>query len=461
MSKQNTTLCDRIFELNRKENSDINNQNLLKNENTNIINQSNGYNKYSLNNIGEITGNKYFDESINYKMPLRSAFNAKDTKKNYSNKFIDPMDTTNKNMNFDVSYFDVSSDKYSKISETNNLFISDPIIYINNINLNYNCFLLENIINLINENRVFLPYNILIFINLLYISSTKDTETTLKNYFNFPGKDVLFKGFIQIQKYISKSDYLNLNNFIFINNKYEVNTNFINYIKNLANCYFINIDNYKNETKKINSMLNKNIFNEGHIKNLNMILLTVGNFNSIWNSPFEIIQNNFYSKTKRIENMLYSKNKNCNYYEDDNMQLIELFMHDNLFVFGIILGSNTLPILNDQDFSKQIKNCKYGIIEEIMFPKFSIKSKIRISSLLQKTGLDSLFTNLDISEFIKDPINLSDFLQNITIDINEKYIQTAKHSDFKINTKFIANKPFLYYLRCLATDTIIISGQYY
>ena len=421
------------------------------------------YNKFSDKKIGEITGNKYNNGINNYSTSLMSTVDLRTNKKIYDtgNRLFELYD---KKADFNISYYDggLLNPNYSDVNINDSVMsYDDPIICFNNINLDYGCFLLDNIINLTKESKSFSPYSILSFIICLYASAKYDTETLLKNYFKLPQKELLFRGLNEITKYIKKTKYFKIDNFIILNSNIKVNEHFIKYINNICKSIIHDaIGTTENIIASLGYKFPKKIFHKNQFNNFNIIFLSCMHFKTIWDSPFDKI---IFSKfNNRNENMLYAQNKKCYYYEDSNVKLVELAMCDQIFNFGFIISKTSiLPIINDKQFKNYIKSLKYCSINEIMIPKINLYNKIRLNSIIQKTGLNNIFEKIIIPEFVLSETNITDILQNISIDIDNNYYLNAKNTDIKINSNFICNKSFIYYLRCVSTDSLIIIGQYH
>ena len=89
---------------------------------------------------------------------------------------------------------------------------------------------------------------------------------------------------------------------------------------------------------------------------------------------------------------------------------------------------------------------------------------MRLNSILSKSGLINIFHNMDIPAITDDKTCLTDFIQNIYIVVDGKSnpppIKEHTAKIIRTNRKFIANRPFIYYFRCIKTNTMIITGQY-
>lgn len=453
---------------------------------------NNGYERFNQNkNIGEITGDSLEISMIDKGMPLRSNCNFS-KKKNIEdekghNRFTDfDIFEEDKQLNLDISYYDPDGGKmcgFDDIIEKSVLHNSDPLELVNYTVNDFNWYMMENIKNLLNENIFYTTTGILTLMGTLYIASNSQTENNLLNYFNFPEKQTLFDGLNELNSQINQSQCIDIKNFIFMGQDYELNELYTKYIENMVNVYTLKNNDPQNEANKINIWLNKiygnlpgNIFNSNHIKNLDTTCLSVGVLRTVWKTPFEkIILHTFKGKEIANKQFMYNSSKTYDYFEDNIAQLIELPMYDNILSMGIILPKTDinmshnskiqLPQIGIKEFNLYISNLKPTNLDEVAIPKFNQHSKIRISSIFKKTGLENLFAKLEIPELTKKSSMLTDVIQNIYLIVDNKYMQSKdKYDNYnrgaKSNRKFIADRSFIYYFRCIKTNTVIMTGQY-
>lgn len=480
----NAMLDKRTFEFaNYKPIMIMDNNKLL--EQHNAYNNNSNYTKFNNNkNVGEITGDLFDISAIDKGMPLRSncGYSKKknlEDEKGY-NRFTDfDVFDEDKQVNLDISYYDPDGGKacvFDEMNERNIIVNSEPIDQMSYIMNDFNWYMFENIKNLMNENIFFSSYGIMSLMTILYMASTGKSENLLLNYFNFSEKQTMYNGLNQLIENINKSQCFDLKNFILVGNNNNINNNFTRYINNMVTVINLQNNNPIGESQKINMWINNlyqgllgNIMNPNHIKNLTVTCLCIGILRTVWKVPFEKIIKLVFNNVSQKE-FLYNNGKTYDYYEDNLVQLIELPLYDDILTMGIVLPKSnqdtSLPNLTLKDFDLYTSNLKSINIDEIAIPKFNQHSKIRISSIFKKTGLDNIFTNIEIPELIKNGTTISDVIQNIYLIVENKYIKTNNQSDnfhyrgAKSNIKFIANKPFIYYFRCLKTNTIIITGQF-
>jgi serine protease inhibitor len=472
----NSKLDKRTFELNlTNKSNNMLERDVLFNENSRTKED-----RYNSKTQCEITGDKVKLSKIDQGMPLRSQFNPKkvdfDIQKSY-NKYLDfdifEDDAPN---TLDVSYFDPNSDKICDFNEIQPTIFnkSDPIQTTSAVFNDFTWYMLENIRNLLATSTFYCTFGITTSLIYLYLISKGDTEIEIKNYLNLSEKTIMVEGLTEIIKYVNKSECFDYKNIILVNKKFNLNKTTYNTLLDIIQ---IDSKNAEYEANKLNKYLHGiygnilgNIFKKEHMQNLDISSISVGILRTVWKQPFDkIITNKFYIDTNISIpiNMMYSVGKTFNYFEDDDNQIIESKMYDGVLSMGIVLSkkfNKKVPSMTLQNYEIYIQNMKPTILDEVMIPKFTHNSKMRFNSIFRKSGLVNIFHKLEIPDLIDDHLALSDFTQNITVIIDEKF-NSSKTNDKYINAinsnrKFIANKPLIYYFRCIATNTIIIAGQF-
>lgn len=495
IDKRNVKINNRTFEstYNNSHNDNIN-RTLM--ERDDIFNNFNVNEKYAQNDSkpkrnyvnkklrdtsGEITGEDFEISEIDQGMPLRSQYNTNrnniDLEKSY-NKYLDfnIFDEEQPQSNLEVSYFDPNGGSmynFSDIGKNSLTKKNNPVDVMSTVISDYSFFIYENIRNLMPSTTVIATHSIVNILASLYISSKGSTEAEIKTYLSLLDRDSTFLGSTILTKYLNKSQCYDFKNIVLLNKNLQYNSNFIKYIEPLVQYFTVNTFDAQKEAHKLNVYLNSQynnifgqIFRKDHIENLDITCLTVGLLRTVWKVPFnKIINMNF---GKNVVKMMVSQKENYKYYEDINHQCIELDFYDNILSMGIILPKQNIkfaPNINSHDFETILNSLKPTILSEVAIPEFKVQSKVRNSNILKETGLVNFFSKADFPELLNETSNITDFVQNFTLIVENKSINSNNGrimmKNKVIDNKFIANKPFMYYFKLLQTGTIIIVGQYY
>jgi len=180
--------------------------------------------------------------------------------------------------------------------------------------------------------------------------------------------------------------------------------------------------------------------------------------------------------------MLASYNKVQPYCETDKYEMIELELYDSIssspigdtniygdvnltpksgltgIRVGIILLKNNTDSISGEDIMDSIGNLKDKTFGIINIPVFRFVSSIKMDKLLIKMGFGTIFEKLTIASTEKTT-KLNYVLHRNIIDIDNfnKYSGDTKK---KFGKDFIANRPFIYYIRYVPTNTFTLIGYF-
>ena len=433
--------------------------------------------------FGEITGDIFNSNAMDRGLPMRSQYTKRkqqyDQNDHLDFDLFDIKPTNLKVTNFDplsmqgsggttgLEFADISTSMTNMSTQLSPITLCSTQIDRLNNNLFY--FLYD----LYNNSYVTNGLGLFTLFGMLYFCSTGITEIELKKMFDFPKKEELYDGLIQIQNLINNNNkIIDFKNFLILGNdvpydpKYYETINFF--------CTLIRVDKSKpfTESKKLNEAVKKILNTE--IKNavtpenfdkLQLMFLTTCVIHPVWDNSFdEIINGKFYSYEKENNvKYLHGISRSCGYFEDNNHQILEIKCLNNEITMGCILHKNNIN--NDVDDLKLhyfISHMKECVLDEIKIPCFTENYKIRFNNTLQNLGLTSVFTKILCPKFFPENVTLQDVIQNIKIIVDNNFIENkqSKSKGYVTNRNFICNKPFIYYFRLVKTNTILLMGLY-
>ncbi|KAJ6640748.1 Serine protease inhibitor 42Dd [Pseudolycoriella hygida] len=104
---------------------------------------------------------------------------------------------------------------------------------------------------------------------------------------------------------------------------------------------------------------------------------------------------------------------------------------------------------------------------EVHIPKFKIEYEIKLNDVLKNLGITKMFTgSKDFSDLLEtdEKLLVSDVVHKALIEIDEEGSEAAAATSSKIvllsmPPVFLANHPFMFFLRDTETNTIIFSGR--
>lgn len=435
-------------------------------------------------NVGEITGQILNVSEIDQGMPLRFDIVPQIPMNiNYDTKYNPRLDFDlyDSKPNINVSYFDpILPEKDCRFSQINN----NEKIYTENFSHVINDITFALYEQLGKHASVASPFSVIELLNILYSASTGSTEKELHKFFLSYTKSSVIQSVKKTNKQINSSKSCKSKNMILCAQYIHLSKAFINHIDNLATFNIVNINQPKSEAQKINYYISQqtnglitDIIEPNDInKYTSIILINTIYFYSKWKTSFNIKDTKnelFYGyKTKNVL-MMTLFNTSHNYMENDFCQLLEMKYIDPAFVFGIMLPkNNNYPTMNQEMLLEYISNLTECEINILKVPKFKQKSKHDIIEPLKKLNLVKIFTsaNLDNMTTNDTKINVSSIKQHATIIVNETgtkatactvsnvsygYTQTTQR-----NINFIANHPFMYYIRHIPSNCLIFVGKY-
>jgi serine protease inhibitor len=487
---------------NLSDNSNYSNYSDNSNLSDNSNYSDNNYNRNKKRNVGEITGERFNAKNIDQGMPMRSINERHGRKSDELNKVHDNInnDPINKHLDFDlysskphinVSYYDPKeinpSLGFTGFAELNShdQKISQESKFSSTIN-QFTIDMLQQFKSALPKNKsLFIsPYNILQSFIMLYRGSKNKTESELKKVFMFSDKTTTFTTFNKIVQDVDRTQSMFRANAIFFAEKHQINQGYVNYVKNLGVIDTFNPSKHIDETNRINYMVQN--MSKGTITNLldpkiinnnsKIVLVSTIYFYSKWKQPFSEFLTElrpFYSTALRHIPSMVQQDVIHNYFEDNNYQIIEMDYNDNKLCMGFILPKTksgiNMKIQNGQ-LEYYISQMSKKKINTVQIPKFKQQSKFKIDNMFKKMGLKELCTRADLSEITpsEQSYYLSDIIHQAFVVVNENgnnKINNTTNTDTNTNTivinAFIANKPFIYYIRYKPYNTILFIGNYF
>lgn len=463
--------------------------------------------------IGEITGEEFFVNNIDQGMPLRTHFDSKkltqkDPNLNYrldfnlydegdengGNDQNNPNEPSSSSQNYEIDYhdpFNPMSPTYSSLVSDSGkvmpeIYGTDPGSFISKDINKFTLFIFESLQATLNDQFCVTPYGLFNLFGALYVASQGITEEHIYDYFMMISKYNIYEGLVHINtitkklcqnpNVLSGEDQVLLKHFILVNNQLKPNPRFIEYINSIVNVILVGVDP-KKEQQMLNSHIDKLANNTiepislSVLTNVSIACVNVGIIRPLWKIPFEKTHEgifNTFSGQKKIS-FLTQVSVPHFYTEDDNNQILEMACKDNILSMGFILPKRFVePEISLEELLQIFKSLRPVLIDEVQIPIFVKKNKIRLSNLLQRSGLRSVFSQILLPDFIQSQVHsfISDVVQNITVIVansrsDTKNIIKHNNSNSVSNIKFITDHPFIYYFRLVPTNTILLIGQYF
>ena len=119
------------------------------------------------------------------------------------------------------------------------------------------------------------------------------------------------------------------------------------------------------------------------------------------------------------------------------------------------------------DIFSKIEKEKASTKVHLEIPRFKIESTIQLNKILKELGMTDMFddTAADFEGISDENLVVSDAIQKAFVEVDEVGTTAAAATAIVIGTrsatseKFIANRPFLFFVRDLQTGLLLFQGR--
>lgn len=330
---------------------------------------------------------------------------------------------------------------------------------------------------------IFSPYLLFNFLYAFLRGSYGETEKEIENMLLFENinKNDIFTSIIDTYKLVTNSPYIMTVNILITNINIPIRSQYYKLINSILNLIMINTKFFQNEMNEINTKIKTlmkgtisdiitiNTFSKINPQAFSMAVVQSMYFYAPWKYQFDERNTKkefFLQKDSNhiIIEMMNMFNTRHHFVQYNDQQLIEMEYSDENYRFGCYLRDN---INNDafveyENISLMVSKLQKVVVKLIKLPKFTQKSKFFVDELYKKIlPSNSLFTNVDIP-YITTSKNLAvnRIIQYTIMSINEKGNSIAPISNENLNITFSANRPFIYYVRHILTNTFVLMGSF-
>jgi serpin B len=346
------------------------------------------------------------------------------------------------------------------------------------------------------ENNLFYsPASISIALAMTYAGARGNTEKQMADVLNFTlPQDRLHSAYSKlIENLKSAKDYeLNIANALWLQKDYKYLQEFLNTMEKYYKGGFNEVDyitNPEGARIKINDWVSKetkekikDILNTGDITSLTRLVLTNAiYFKGKWQTEFDkksTRDEDFYlingQKTK--VKMMY-QGKRFNYYENDDLQLLEMPYKGNKVSMVIILPKTgkfvTVENMIDEKKLQELINNTTEIKVKAYIPRFKFTQSFDLSGVLSDMGMKDAFSEnkADFSGINgrKNDLYISKVIHKAFVDVNEEGTEAAAATAVVMSTKaapiiekpviFKADRPFIFLIRDKEAGSILFMGR--
>jgi len=339
-----------------------------------------------------------------------------------------------------------------------------------------------------NKQHVVSPASVMFVLGMFYKGTCGVVEEEFMKMIGM-NKHKFFDKLVELYKILSPC--LCLTNGIYVNDIYKerLKSSYASKIAELGIVETLDVSKCNEEVERINTHVEKNT--NGLIKNFlqmgainvntTMLILNTIYFKCNWENQFckkDTIQNFPFKGPSGNVEMMTMCNKRFMYYEDSTTQVIEISYRkiDNdtkaNYSMGFVLAKDEkqIPDINIQCLETYRKYFKKKKINLLQIPKFKCETSLVLNDSLHAMGLETMFKNADVSDMIDkyDNAHVSSVIHKALVIVDEEGTEVTGATAMMVcavsrkceEINFIADHPFMFYIRETSTNTLLFIGSF-
>ena len=365
----------------------------------------------------------------------------------------------------------------------------------------YNNNLASKMFSGMDTDKVFSPLSIAFALSLLHIGARENTDAELCKLF---GGEYDISDLEAIH-HIFNNDVVKMTNCLAINHHLDVNEHYLALLKNIAlitkedfsNCEFVK--DKLNEFIKMNTNgLIQNVITSLDPNTFAVLINTIY-FKANWEYTFSksMTSDALFTNSTGIESTvatavkLMTLEKRLPYFEDSQIQMIEMPYVGNQFCMGVVLPKapsgfqslfdgfmsnftkkqNFFESFDVNKINEYVKQLTTNENIKVYIPKFTHRKNIDLGSVLKKVGVVDLFSpSANLGEISKD-LYVSEAIHEAVVIVDEDGTEASAVTVMmmlesccmkpKQPKLFRADHSFIYYIRHKPTNMILFVGDYH
>ena len=368
------------------------------------------------------------------------------------------------------------------------------------ISASNNAFGIDLYKKLITEERgnIFIsPYSISSALAMTYAGARGNTEKQMAKvlYFNLPQEDI-HKAFSSLNAYFNspnKSYQLAIANALWGQANYPFQKEFINLLNKYYEAGFNEVDFVNDENRekarltinkwvedKTNNKIKELIHPEDISALTRLILVNAIYFKGKWQNQFDPKETrdmpfNLENKKKINVPMMHQEGK-FNYTEDEKVQVLELPYSEKELSMVIFLPKEGISLsdfekeLSIERVNKLLSNLSQEKVD-VYIPKFKMEKRYILNKILIDLGMSDAFDMMlaDFSGMTESKdLYISKVIHQSFVEVNEEGTEAAAATAVIMSGKsiapmiieFKADRPFLFIIRDIKTNTILFMGRF-
>jgi len=226
------------------------------------------------------------------------------------------------------------------------------------------------------------------------------------------------------------------------------------------------------ESDHLNQQLGTRVIKSNMLDNSSILVINKTTVKFYPNIPFNPKlkrMGTFYGLTQRDVPMLSQISVPGLYFENENVQVLELINHTKQLALGIILPKKNYFKPSTEILNSIQSQLKPQILNQVTLPHINQKNNYQIDSFIKRMGFGSMFKKLNwerfmISNYGSKPIKIGHWIHWSSFELMDQPHEStpiANPSATTSNINFIANHQFIYYVKLIKPELILSVGQYY
>ncbi|CRK96981.1 CLUMA_CG010343, isoform A [Clunio marinus] len=334
-----------------------------------------------------------------------------------------------------------------------------------------------------NGNVIISPLSIQSALTLAMFGATGSTRQEMLTSLKYPAdytNQAISQNFETFTEKVKSTNGLKIANKVYVMKKYSVKKSFndvamksfaseaqsLDFAENVQSAATINgwVEDHTNN--KIKDLVKPDTLDS----DTRMVLVNAIYFKGFWEHQFKPSQTfkaPFYLNDQDTANVDFMKIKEhfkYGMFEDLDATAIDLPYKDSDISMLIILPNSRtgLPALEQKLNTIDLASLTQKMYKQevrVELPKFKVEFEINLNEPLEKMGMERMFSNAaEFNDLLEenDPLKVSAVVHKAFIEVNEEGAEAAAATGVQAvflsafigpSTKFIANHPFLFYLR--------------
>ncbi|XWV25781.1 serpin [Tupanvirus soda lake] len=338
--------------------------------------------------------------------------------------------------------------------------------------------LAQKLFNVLENNSVYSPLSIAYIMSLLHLGAVGNTEKQITDLMVIKNS---VEDLVSCSKLFNR-DVIKLANAIIVNKDMPVKPEYLEMAKSLALVTNEDFSDGYLIVRKANAFIENNtnnlikdVLKDGMIdmKTI-MVLINTIYFKAKWNSPFKntkTYKDNFNCK---VSAHMMTNTKYYPYFEDHNMQIVELPYKGREFCMGFILPKKSLTIDCCSDYLGTCSSTSSRYVE-VHIPKFTQRNNIDLIPIMKNMGVTDIFGSRSRLDNMIEVANyfpyVSTMIHEAVVIVDEDGTEAAAVTVAVCRAEccsimpepviFRANRSFVYYIKHIPTNTLLFVGDYH